>query len=130
MKIKTLALTATTLLLSANVAWTADEADGDSAESTIRLMDAAEAELPEAITNKITLPEALSEDSKAVDNAANGLEIANQNKQRRKSGPSQADEARERGAEMADAAKDNRESRGRSEEDRPDPPSNPGPPGN
>lgn len=130
MKIKTLALTATTLLLTANVGWTADETDGDSAESTIRLMGAAEAELPEAITKEIMLPKSLREDSKAVEKAANGLETANQNKQRRKSGPSQADEARERGAEMADEAKNNRESRGRSEEDRPDPPSNPGPPGN
>ena len=93
-------------------------------------MGAAEAELPEAITKEIMLPKSLREDSKAVEKAANGLETANQNKQRRKSGPSQADEARERGAEMADEAKNNRESRGRSEEDRPDPPSNPGPPGN
>ena len=130
MKITTLALTATTLLLTANVGWTADETDGDSAELTIRLMGAAEAELPEAVTNEITLPEALSEDSKAVDNAENGLETANQNKQPRESGLSQADEARERGAEMADEAQDNRDNRRRSEEQRPEPPSNPGPPGN
>jgi hypothetical protein len=130
MKIKTLALTATTLLLTANVAWTADETDGDSAESTIRLMDAAEAELPEAVTKVITLPEALGDDSKAVEKAENGLKTANQNKQQSESGPSQADEARERGAKMADEAQDNRENRGRSEEQRPAPPSNPGPPGN
>jgi hypothetical protein len=130
MKIKTLTLTAAALLLTANVAWTADETEGDTAESTIRLMGAAEADLPEAVTKTITLPEALGEDSKAVEKAANGLETANENRQRRESGLSNADEARARGANMADEAKENLENRGRSDEPRPEPPSNPGRPEN
>ena len=115
----------TALLLSANVAWA--EAD-DEAESTIRLMSAAEAALPDAVTKEITLPEAIAEDAVAVVNAARGLETANQNRQRREAGLSQADEARERGADMAGEAQDNRENRGRSE-DRPKPPVDPGRPG-
>ena len=130
MKIKTLTLTAATLLLTANAAWTADEAEGDSAESTIRLMGAAEAELPEVVTKEIMLPTALREDSKAVEKAAKGLNTANENRKRGESGLSQADEARERGAEMAKEAKENRENRGRSDEHRPEPPPNPGPPEN
>jgi hypothetical protein len=129
MKIKTLTLAAAALLLSANPAWTADEADDDSAESTIRLMGAAEVELPEAVTKEIMLPESLREDFKSVEKAANGLETANKNRERRESGLSNADEARERGENRADEAKENRENRGRSEEHRPDPPSNPGKPG-
>ena len=130
MKLKTLTMTTAALLLTANVGWTADETQGDSAESTIRLMGAAEAELPDAVTNKISLPAALADDSVAVEKAAKGLEKANENQQRReKTGLARADEARERGAEMAQEAKDNRDSRGRSEE-RPDPPPNPGPPSN
>jgi len=129
MKLKTLTMTTAALLLTANVGWTADETQGDSAESTIRLMSAAEAELPDAVTNKISLPDALADESVAVEKAAKGLEKANENQQRRETSLAQADEARERGAEMAQEAKDNRDSRGRSEE-RPDPPPNPGPPSN
>ena len=125
MNIKIMIICCTALLLSANVAWAQD---GDEAESTIRLMGAAEAELPEAVTKEITLPEAVAEDSAAVESAARELETANGNRQRREEGLSQAEEARERGAEMADEARDNRENRGRSE-DRPEPPANPGPPG-
>ena len=113
------------LLLSANIAWAQD---GGEAESTIRLMGAAEAELPDAVTKEITLPEAVAVDSAAVENAARGLDAAKENRQRREDGLLQADEARERGADMADEAQDNRENRGRSE-DRPDPPVDPGPPG-
>jgi hypothetical protein len=119
---------ATGLLLSANVAWTADDTDNGEAESTIRLMGVAEAELPEAVTKEISLPAAVAEDFAAVENAAKDLEMANENRQRRETGLTQADEARERGADMADEAQDNRESRGRSL-DRPEPPTNPGPPG-
>ena len=115
----------TALLLSANVAWALD---GDEAESTIRLMGAAEAELPEAVTKEITLPEAVAEDSAAVDKAAREMETANENRQRREEGLAQADEARERGTNMAGEAQDNRENRGRSE-DRPEPPVDPGRPG-
>ena len=113
------------LLLGANIAWAQD---GGEAESTIRLMGAAEAELPDAVTKEITLPEAVAVDSAAVENAARGLDAAKENRQRREDGLLQADEARERGADMADEAQDNRENRGRSE-DRPDPPVDPGPPG-
>ena len=129
MKLKTLTMTTAALLLTANVGWTADDPEGDAAESTIRLMGVAEAELPDAVTKEITLPAALTDDSVAVEKAAKGLEKANENQQRRETGLKQADEARERGAEMAQEAKDNRDSRGRSE-DRPDPPPNPGPPSN
>jgi hypothetical protein len=131
MNIKTLTLATAALLLTANPAWTADEADEDSAESTIRLMGAAEVELPEAVTKEIMLPKSLREDSKAVKKAANRLETANKNRERRESGLSNADEARERGANMADDAKENLENRGRSDEHRPEePPSNPGRPEN
>ena len=129
MKLKTLTMTTAALLLTANVGWTADETEGDSAESTIRLMGAAEAERPNAVTKEITLPAALSEDSVAVEKATKGLKTANENQQRRESGLAQADEARERGSEMADEAKENRENRGRSK-DRPEPPPHPGPPSN
>ena len=129
MKFKTLTMTTAAVLLTANVGWTADETQGDSAESTIRLMGAAEAELPDAVTNEISLPAALADDSVAVEKAAKGLEKANENQQRRETGLAQADEARERGSEMADEAKENRENRGRSE-DRPEPPPNPGSPSN
>lgn len=115
----------TALLLSANAAWAED---GDEAESTIRLMGAAEAALPEAVTKEIRLPAAVAEDSAAVENATRGLDNANENRQRREKGLSQADEARERGADMADEAHSNRENRGRSE-DRPEPPVDPGRPG-
>jgi hypothetical protein len=126
MNIKKMIICCTALLLSANIVW-AD--DGNEAESTIRLMGAAEAALPEAVTKEITLPEAVAEDATAVDNAARGHETANKNKERRKEGLAQADEAHERGADMANDAQNNRENRGRSE-DRPEPPVDPGRPGN
>lgn len=121
MNIKKLTIWCTALLLTANVAWAED---GDEAESTIRLMGAAEAQLPESVTKQISLPAAVSEDSAAVEKAARGLDKANENRQRRGKGLSQADEARERGSDRADEAHDNRENRGRSE-DRPEPPANP-----
>lgn len=124
MNIKKMIICCTALLLSANVVWAED---GDEAESTIRLMGAAEAELPEAVTKEITLPEAVAEDPAAVDSAESRLETANENRQRREKGLSQADEARERGSNRANEAHDSRENRGRSE-DRPEPPDNPGRP--
>jgi hypothetical protein len=125
MNIRKMIICCTALLPGANVALAQD---GGEAESTIRLMGAAEAALPEAVTKEITLPPAIAEDSAAVENAKRGLDNANENRQRRDKGLSQADEARERGAKMADEARDNRENRGRSE-DRPKPPDNPGRPG-
>lgn len=117
------------LALSAGVAL-ADDDDADPAESTIRLMDAAEAELPEAVTKEIKLPPAALENSAAVENAERGTQTANENRERRENGLARADEARERGAEMADEAHNNRENRGRIKEPPapPDPPR--GPPGN
>ena len=122
------------LLVSAGNAWTQDSDDTEDAEATIRLMGAAEAELPDAVTKEISLPDAVGDDSAAVKNAARGLETANENRQRREKGLTTADEARERGSEMASDAMENRENRGRSDNlpDRPDvpePPNPPGPPG-
>ena len=117
------------LALSAGPAL-ADEDDADPAESTIRLMDASEAELPEAVTKEIKLPPAAVENSAAVENAARGTQTANENRDRRENGLARADEAREKGAEMAEEANNNRENRGRFKE-RPTPPDPPrGPPGN
>lgn len=124
MNIKKMTICCSALLLSANVAWAED---GDEAESTIRLMGAAEAELPDAVTKEISLPAAVTEDSAAVEKAARGHDKAIENRQRQEKGLSQADEARERGSDRADDAHDNRENRGRSE-DRPKPPANPGRP--
>lgn len=117
------------LLLSASVvlAQEDDASATDPAEATIRLMGAAEAELPEAVTNEIKLPAAAVENSTAVENAERGLQKARENRDRRENGLSRADEAREHGAEMAEEAKQNRENRGRFE-DRPTPPDRPEPP--
>lgn len=128
------------LLLSASVVLAQDDdaSATDPAEATIRLMGAAEAELPESVTNEIRLPPAAVENSTAVENAERGLQTARENRDRRKTGLSRADEAREHSAEMAEEAKQNRENRGRFEDrptppDRPEPPDPPrpnGPPGN
>jgi hypothetical protein len=107
------------LLMGFGSAWAQDEAD--EAETTIRLMGAAEAELPDAVTADIALPDSLPEDSAAVANAQAGIDTANENRQRREDGLSTADGARERAAEMAEEALENRENRGRSE-DRPETP--------
>ena len=125
MNIKKMTICCTALLLSANVAWAEN---GDEAESTIRLMGAAEAELPDAVTKEISLPAAATEDSAAVENAERIHDKANENRQRRKQGLSQADGARERSSDRADDAHNNRENRERSK-DRPKPPANPDRPG-
>jgi len=121
------------LIVGCSSAWAQDEVSGDEAETTIRLMGVAEAELPDAVTKNITLPAALSEDSAAVENAQTGLDTANENRARREDGLATADEASQRGAEMAEDALENRENRGRSEDNVPDgtpgAPDNPGPPG-
>jgi len=121
------------LTIGYSSAWAQDEVSGDEAETTIRLMGVAEAELPDAVTNNITLPASLSEDSAAVENAQTGLDTANENRARREGGLATADEASQRGAEMAEDALENRENRGRSEDNVPDgtpgAPDNPGPPG-
>ena len=118
------------LLTGYTSAWSQE--DEENAEATIRLMGAAEAVLPDAITKEIALPESVVVDSAAVDSAAAELTTANENRLRREDGLATADEAREKGADMADDAMENRESRGRSADrpDVPEPPTPPGPPGN
>ena len=102
----------------------------DPAETTIRLMGVAEAELPEAVTKEIKLPPAAIENSAAIKNAERGLATADENRDRRENGLSRADEAREHGEAIADEAAQIRENRGRSD-DRPSPPEPPnGPPNN
>jgi len=114
---------ATTVLLVSGTGWTADDA-----EATIRLMGVAEAELPDAVTKQITLPEHLlleTEDQvAAVEKAEKGLAKANERHARREQGQDRAAEAREHAAEMKEKAKENRENRGRSE-DHPTPPETP-----
>lgn len=130
MKRKIVWISAASLLLACGSAWGQE----DEAETTIRLMGAQEAELPEAVTAEIALPDAASEDAAAVENAQLGLDTANENRERREAGLAKADEARDRGAEMAEDALQNRETRGRSQDlptppEVPNPPENPRPPG-
>ena len=103
-------------------------ADDDGAEATIRLMGTAEAELPDAVTKRISLPPRLlveGEDQvSAVEKAKKGHDKANERLDRREKGLSQADLAREHGEEMSEKAKEVRENKGRSG-DRPDPPDRP-----
>jgi len=108
-------------------------AQDGGAEATIRLMGAAEAELPDAVTNPIKLPDRLldvpeAEQVKAVEKASDALANATQHRDAgRNGGLDQAAEARMKGADMAEQAKDNRDTHGRS--DPPGPPETPpGPP--
>ena len=114
---------ATTALLASGSGWAADDA-----EATIRLMGIAEAELPDAVTKQITLPEHLlleTEDQvAAVEKAEKGLAKANERNDHRDKGQEQAAAARENAAEMKEKAKEKRENRGRSD-DRPTPPEPP-----
>lgn len=70
-------------------------------ESTLVLMSEPEAELPEAVTEAITLPADASDEG--VANSAAGLAIANDARER----------GAEFGAEIAESARDARESFGR-----------------
>ena len=128
MKSKLLIPAAIVLMGVSPGAWAAD----DGAEATIRLMGTAEAELPDAVTKTITLPAHLmvegDDQVAAVEKARNGHDKAKERLDKREKGLSQADAAREQGAEMSEKAKENRENRGRSE-DRPDPPGRPDDPG-
>ena len=114
---------ATTVLLVSGAGWAADDA-----EATIRLMGVAEAELPDAVTKQITLPEHLlleTEDQvAAVDKAQKGLDKANERNEHGNKGQERAAEAREHAAEMQEKAKENRKNRGRSD-DHPEPPESP-----
>ena len=106
-----------------------DAGDDDEAEITIRLMGTSDAELPAAVTDQIELPPAATEDREAVENAQRGIERANNNRDRREEGQAAADEARDRGAEMSEEARENVENRGRSDENPPDPQNRPDLPG-
>jgi len=125
MKKKTWTAVAIVVLLAASAgSWAADDA-----EATIRLMGEAEAELPDAVTREITLPEHLlaadpEDQVAAVEKAEKGLAKANERQAHREKGQDQAAEARERSIEMKEKAKENRENRGRSE-DHPEPPETP-----
>lgn len=122
------------LLLAWTAAWTDDEEFPPSAaEATIRLMDEADAELPDAVMNEIELPE-LPQSSRGNE----GIATASENTGRRDVGQNVAegvlDNARENANSMAEDALENVEQRGRSEEHRPDdvpgpkgPPGSPGP---
>ena len=99
----------------------------DGAEATIRLMGTADAERPEAVTKTISLPDHLlveGDDQVATVEKAKGHDKSNGRHDKREQGLTKADEARERGAEMSEKAKDMRENRGRSD-GRPDPPGRP-----
>jgi hypothetical protein len=109
-------------------AWAADD---DGAEATIRLMDTAEAELPDAVTKTISLPDHLvlqSKEQAATVDKARGHDKANERIERREQNLLKADKAREHGAEMSENTKDARENQGRAE-GRPEPPDRPEDPG-
>jgi len=124
-----LLIPAAVLLMGVSAGAWADDDDG--AEATIRLMGTAEAERPDAVTKTITLPAHLmveGDDQVATVDKAKGHDKANDRLDKREKGLSKADAARDKGAEMSETAKENREARGRAE-DRPGRPDNPGRPG-
>ena len=134
MKIK-VSITAMILMGVSTGAWATGD---DDAEATIRLMDTAEAELPGAVMKTITLPKALqvnAEDQAETVDKAKGHDKANERltNENRKKGLAQAEAARQNGRDMSENAKDVRESRSRSEDNRParpEPPNRPeNPPG-
>ena len=124
-------LTAAALLLFSSAGWTAD----DDSEATIRLMGAAEADEPTAVTKELAIPTHLMQASqeaqdRAVKNAEQGLQNAAQRGEKKgfekagTPGRGRPEEAQERNSEMSEKAKENRENKGRSE-DRPEPPETP-----
>lgn len=131
MKTKLVLISTGALLLAFSSAWAQEAGSDENAEATIQLIGKAEAELPDAVTEEITLPDSVPADAAAVLNAQHGLDRANENRARREFGLAMAEEARERGAGMAEEAMENRETRGRSEDlpEIPDVPDRRGPPG-
>jgi hypothetical protein len=89
--------------------------DTDEGELTMTLIPDANANLPEAVTRMIELPESASDEGRA--NSAGGLETANDARTRRQAGLDTANDAKERGrefgADMAEAAQNNRANAGR-----------------
>ena len=114
-------------------AWADDhEDDGDV---TITLMPAATDNLPDAVTNRIPLPdlEQLVGNDQAqksvMKRATDALGDADTKRSEgRERGWSQADIAREQAQDMAENAKAKNENRGRGEDGRPERPEPPGPP--
>ena len=129
MKSKYAVIIATIMLLfSFSLALAEDSNDADELDATMRLMDDAEANLPDAVTRPIKLPDNVGiANSAAVEKSVNGIEAANAGSDNSTHGRDTADAARNRASDMAEAAKDNRETHGRSE-DLPDPPNRPDPP--
>ncbi len=124
------------LALAGNVALAADGQDKVDAETTIRLMDAAEANSPLVVTQDISLPESAGVDAPGRDKAGpadrnnRGNRQQRDNRDRGDRGRSRADEARDNARDMSDDARENRENRGRSGDrpGRPDRPDRPEPP--
>ena len=112
----------------------ADE-PGDDSEVTISLMPSANDNLPDAVTNRIPLPD-LTElvgndtaEENVMKRATDALKHADQKRtEGREHGWSQADIAREQAQDMAENAKAKNENRGRGEDGRPERPEPPGPP--
>lgn len=107
------------LLLGCSGAWADQHDSTDEAESTIRIMDASDGTLPDAVTREIELP-ALPEDTAAVDAAAGGFEAAEAGIARREGGLATAEGALENRQDMANDALENVENRGRYEDFIPD----------
>lgn len=107
-------LIASIAMFGAAIALAQDEGAGDEEEqTTIRLMGAADAELPDAVVKEIVLPENAADE--AALNAADGLLKAEERHDRRENGLATADAARDNASDMADDALDNVENRGRAE---------------
>ena len=104
-------------LLTSGQSWAQEENGGDESEATIRLMQRADAELPDAVMREIPLPAADNIPEQAEDGLATAAS-------KRDKGLSNAEEALERNAEMIQNALDNVENRGRNE-NMPDTPAGP-----
>jgi hypothetical protein len=108
-------LIASITMFGTGAALAQDEGAGDEEEqATIRLMGAADAELPDAVVKEIVLPENAADE--AALNAADGLLKADERQDRRENGLVTADEARDNAADMADDALNNVENRGRADD--------------
>lgn len=123
---QTVTLFGAAFVLCSSPAWTQESGDDSTTSATIRLMSNAEAELPDAVTKKIKLPEHLMDDTEAFANSARGLETANRNRLDDNDGLARAEEAQQHGAEMAESAQENRENQGRAD-NLPEPPDGIGP---
>ena len=96
---------AATLLVAGGARAQDDDSEGiDTLDLTIELMPDG-ATLPEAVTRVIELPEVAAD--AARENAARGLEIANEARQNGEGGLAIAAEARERGLEQAQEDREN-----------------------